>query len=238
MLDKSTYREFKKKILREDNHEEMVALGDDFLKFSPHPYLSKNAPYKNISPFYVREDVHRRLSLAAKYLDDIKKGYRLKIFDAYRPLEVQEFMINYDKERISQEKYQTAFVKLNAEQEKEVTKVVETFWSPMGKETVLNPPPHATGGALDLTIVDENGKELEMGTEIDELNERSYSDYYKDSPHLTYEKNRKLLYTVMSHTGFTQLPTEWWHFSYGDQIWVVDRSQKEGVVVKAIYGMI
>lgn len=236
MLDKNNYRELKKSVLIQESYEEMVALDETFLYFLPHPYQSKGAPYKDKSPFFVRKTVLEKLKLTAKRLDGIHPGYKLKVFDAYRPTDVQKFMIEFEKEKITLIKYQCSFRELDDDKQAEISELVMRFWSPIPEGIELNPPPHSTGGAIDLTIVDENGVELDMGTKIDELSEKSYSDYYKNSLTL-YEKNRDLLYNVMSKAGFVQLPTEWWHFSYGDQIWALAKSD-ENEKIDALYGAI
>ena len=225
MIYKETYRELKQNIIIVESKEEMLDIPSTFLRFDPHPYQLLNAPYGDKSPFFLREDALRRLKLAQERLCLLKHGYKLKIFDAYRPLEVQSFMIEYDKNRLSKEMFDAAFDELTKEKQDEVKSIVLSFWSPISENVTLNPPPHSTGGALDLTIVDANGLDLDMGTQIDELTEASMSDFYKGSSS-QYEKNRELLKEVMTYASFTQLPTEWWHFSYGDQIWAIDNNTK------------
>ena len=144
-------------------------------------------------------------------------------------------MIEYDTNRIANERFGAAFKELSPEQQCEVKKIVSHFWSPIRDNVELSPPPHATGGALDLTIVDAHGVELDMGTRIDALVDASESNYYDESATL-YETNRKLFVEVMNFAGFTQLPTEWWHFSYGDQIWALENnsSAKYGIYKKSV----
>lgn len=101
------------------------------------------------------------------------------------------------------------------------------------------PPPHSTGSAVDLTVCDEDGKEIDMGSEIDEVSERSLPNYYKDKDDnlsKCYHLNRDLLRLCMEEVGFFRLSHEWWHFSYGDQVWSVFESFKRGELVEAIYG--
>ncbi|GJQ62458.1 MAG: D-alanyl-D-alanine dipeptidase [Melioribacteraceae bacterium] len=73
---------------------------------------------------------------------------------------------------------------------------------------------HNRGAAVDLTIVDENGNELDMGTPYDDFTEKAHFAY----PDLTDEqrKNRDILNEAMSKYGFTVLKSEWWHFDYKD----------------------
>ena len=239
MLHKDSYRDKKAKVLIEECGEVMVKIPAVFPRFTPHPYQILNAPYDDKSPFFIREDVLKLLGIAQKKLSLLKTGYKIKIFDAYRPIGVQKFMIEYDTQRVSQEIYQSSFNDLDNEKQLKVERKISHFWSPIGKDIALNPPPHSTGSALDLTIVDESENELDMGTKIDELIEASASGYFEgEVDENIYKTNRKLLKEVMSEAGFTQLPTEWWHFSYGDQIWVVDKSAEQGCVIKAKYGMI
>ena len=203
MLNKNTYRDLKSKIIIKECDEKLVEISKDFARFSPHPYLHVDAPYGDKSPFFVRTEVLNALHVAHKRLESLKNGYRLKIFDAYRPLEVQKYMIEYDTKKYSKE-------------------IAQKFWSQISDDIALNPPPHATGAAIDLTIIDNNNLELDMGSKIDEFIDASESDFKNISP--TCRANRDLLLRVMSEAGFTQLPSEWWHFSYGDQIWAIEHN--------------
>jgi D-alanyl-D-alanine dipeptidase len=193
MLSIDNYRELKAKTPIKECGEPLLEIDSFFLRYSPHPYLDVGAPYNDKSPFFLRKGVLERLHVAQDILQSKKSGYRLKIYDAYRPLSVQKYMIEYDTKRYSKE-------------------VAQKFWSPIADDVSLNPPPHSTGGAVDLSIVDSDGIELDMGTKIDKFSKDSYANAI-DS------ENRKLLLDIMSQAGFVQLPTEWWHFSYGDQIW-------------------
>ena len=232
MLDKESYRALKKSIVIRDSYEKMVEIPEEFLRFTPHPYQKLCAPYSEKSPFYLRESVVVCLRDAQKRLSVLKSGYRVKIFDAYRPIEVQKFMMEYDKNRLSNENYAQDFALLPQTQKRAIDKIVSHFWSPIADDIASNPPPHATGGALDLTLVDERGVALEMGSEIDELVEESSADYF-DKTESLYKQNRNLLKNIMINAGFTQLPTEWWHFSYGDQIWAVDKGKES-----ALFGLV
>lgn len=69
---------------------------------------------------------------------------------------------------------------------------------------------HNRGAAVDLTLVDRNGKELEMPSGFDEFTERSHRNYTKAKPQAL--KNRQRLEDAMKKYGFIPLATEWWHF--------------------------
>ena len=99
---------------------------------------------------------------------------------------------------------------------------------------VLQPSIHNTGGAVDLTIIGPDGEPLDMGTSFDAFSEATWTDYFEPgfSRNETMEgnangpgatntviSNRRMLYNVMTAAGFTNLPSEWWHYDYGDNMW-------------------
>jgi D-alanyl-D-alanine dipeptidase len=93
-------------------------------------------------------------------------------------------------------------------------------------ELLKSIPPHSTGGAIDLTIcIKETGHLLEMGSIFDDISEVSHTAYFEnnhDPRSFTSTealKNRRLIYNLMTHEGFSSHPKEWWHYSYGDQMW-------------------
>ncbi|MEO1434638.1 MAG: M15 family metallopeptidase [Bacteroidota bacterium] len=71
---------------------------------------------------------------------------------------------------------------------------------------------HNRGAAVDLTIVDIEGKELEMGTGFDFFGKQAYHTYVEHSD--TVQANRDLLKGSMEAAGFGAIRTEWWHYSY------------------------
>lgn len=69
---------------------------------------------------------------------------------------------------------------------------------------------HNRGAAVDLTLVDDRGRELEMPTSYDDFSERAHRDFQGASTQAVI--NRGILEKYMSGKGFFGLPTEWWHF--------------------------
>ena len=95
-------------------------------------------------------------------------------------------------------------------------------------------PLHSTGGAVDLTIVDEKGIELDMGTEFDHFGPKAAALYYETTEEKALIRdNRRLLRNALSEVGFRFDEDEWWHFDYGNQIWAGAFNKS-----KAIYGEI
>jgi len=69
---------------------------------------------------------------------------------------------------------------------------------------------HTRGTAIDVTLVDTNGQDLDMGTHFDEMDELSHP--YHPSLALAFQRNRLLLNAIMFGGGFVGIATEWWHF--------------------------
>ena len=81
---------------------------------------------------------------------------------------------------------------------------------------------HSFGMALDITILDQDGRELDMGTGFDDLSEKSHpalESQLLERGEITHEHsaNRQLLRDAMTHAGFVGINSEWWHFDCGDR---------------------
>lgn len=87
----------------------------------------------------------------------------------------------------------------------------------------LDVAPHVAGAAVDLTLVDSQGQELDMGTPIDATPEQSGGRCYFAAEDIGAEAraNRDLLARVLGREGLVNYPTEWWHYSYGDRYWAL-----------------
>ena len=71
---------------------------------------------------------------------------------------------------------------------------------------------HNRGAAVDLTLIDSTGTELEMGTEYDNFTEKAHYDYPDLSEKI--KSNRKILLDTMVKFGFSPIESEWWHFDF------------------------
>lgn len=132
--------------------------------------------------------------------DDVKeKGYRLKIYDAYRPQEAVTNFVEWAKDA-------------------DDTRMKEYFYPDLDK-SVLFPQGyiaahsgHSRGSTVDLTLFDmDTEKEVDMGGTFDFFGELSHPDY-KGITKRQY-KNRMILRKAMMKHGFNPLAEEWWHFT-------------------------
>jgi D-alanyl-D-alanine dipeptidase len=81
---------------------------------------------------------------------------------------------------------------------------------------------HSFGMALDITLRDEHGRELDMGTGFDDLSERSQPALEAQMLALglltpAQVANRQLLREAMAQAGFVGIASEWWHYDFGDR---------------------
>ena len=170
---------------------------------------SKKMQGLKVDRCFLRDSAAIRLSLAQGFLPG---KYRFKIIDGYRPLKAQK------------EIYKN-LLKLLRKRHPEMTErelVAETDKWVSNPEKIV--PPHTTGGTIDLTIVDGEGIELDMGTAVNKVDVRSYTS----SRDITARarKNRGILIKAMKKAGFVNDPMEWWHWSYGDWRWAYENKRE------------
>ncbi|HAC62377.1 MAG TPA: D-alanyl-D-alanine dipeptidase [Cyanothece sp. UBA12306] len=200
---------------------------EKFVRESPHPYEKLGANYNGKSPYYLRQGIVAALLTAQTYLQEEYPQWKIQIFDAYRPVEVQQFMVDYTFDLVL-EKQGLNLEKLSDQQKQNIWEQVYQIWA-IPSENPATPPPHSTGAAVDITLVDQTGKAINMGGEIDELSERSQPNYYansKNETEYTYHRRREILNKIMIKAGFSRHPGEWWHFSLGDQMWAWQTKQE------------
>ena len=130
-------------------------------------------------------------------------GYRLKVFDAYRPACAVRHFVLWGIEDLA-------------------LRTKPYFYPDLPKQElfergyIASKSSHSRGSAVDLTLLDmKTGKELDMGSPFDLFSEVSHPDYKG----VTQEQfdNRMLLEAVMVRNGFKPIDCEWWHFSLKDE---------------------
>lgn len=221
--------------------EPLVEIPRDIFAFvEPHPYVKLGAPYGARSPFYVRRGVCDRLIQAQNFLDTLRPGWKIQIFDAYRPVAVQQFMVDYTFAEVAQAKGLQPH-SLTELQRDEIMQTVYQFWAIPNLDPAM-PPPHSTGAAIDITLIDREGTVVDMGSPIDEISARSLPNHFAESAdpvEQAYHRHRELLNQIMATAGFKRHWNEWWHFSYGDQLWAwLCNQENSGENVVAKYGRI
>jgi len=160
----------------------------------------------------LRSGVVDRLKVAAAAL--APHGLALVVFDGYRPLSVQQHL------------HDTCAADIRRAQphltDDELIAAVRHFVAAPNADPTC-PPPHRTGGAVDVYLVDAvTGAEILMGTAADEAVAASATRAFEDAvdPNAQhFRDNRRRLFHAMTGAGFTNYYNEWWHFDYGNQRW-------------------
>ena len=222
------------KIPIKENGDKLIAIPSYLKLFDPHPYYHLGAPYKDKTSIWkLRKEVVNRLVKVNDYLIS-KNSFYLLIYDSWRPLEVQEFMFKRAF-LLECEKLDIVASIKNMKSYPSILKTVEKFCAYPYFDSRC-PPPHSTGGALDVCLSDKHGNLLEMGSKVDQMDETSNPDFYenlKNEEAIIWNSRRNLLRKIMTKFGFAQHPNEWGHFSHGYQLWAW-KNKKE----IAFYGQI
>lgn len=198
-----------------ESHEKLVALQqtkrltvrpiwDDQVDAIEGPlyvdYIRENPSYRDV---YVREGVKAQLLRAVEALPP---EYALVVRAGHRPPEVQLALLNMLKQDYMQSHPGVS--------EEDALGYARTYVS--DPEIVM--PPHCCGAAVDVDVIHaESGEVVDFGCSVNTDSPIAYlhSDLVTEKQY----GNRMMLCQVMLEAGFAPYFTEWWHYSYGDQLW-------------------
>ncbi|HEX8550534.1 MAG TPA: M15 family metallopeptidase [Abditibacteriaceae bacterium] len=190
------------KIPIEDNGEPLV----DVFQVCPQlSWMTENMRFDFPRSGLGRESLAFMLRTAQGLLPS---GVRLQVVGVLRSFAIQKQMYEIVKGEM-REKHPDW-------DEEFLTSYVNVFSAP---PILTTPPPHTTGGAVDLLLIDENGERLDMISPF----EMGWDSAPMDMPGLseTARRNRDLLRDVLLEAGLTNFPGEWWHWSYGEPGWAL-----------------
>ena len=155
---------------------------------------------------WLREGVAERLARAAASLPD---GLRLVVWDGYRSLETQAALY---------QGYLDELVLVHPDLPADALEDAAARYVTPPRPDPGAPPPHLTGGAVDLTLADGDGRPLDLGTPFDAFVPEAGALALEEVDCPARELRRILFWTMAEH-GFTAYVEEWWHFDHGDQFW-------------------
>lgn len=190
------------------NNEDIISLSDAGF-FVSSAYYNQGVPgsYKDC---YARGSVAKMLKEAEASLPN---DLRFKIWDGYRPICIQKRLWNFYRQEIINKHKDD-----NLSEEEIDFKT--SFFVSKPSDDIKQPSLHNTGGAVDLTLITKDGYELNMGTQFDDFTGRAWTNHFEEEElNETVRDNRRILYQAMIKAGFTNLPSEWWHYDYGDKFW-------------------
>ena len=203
-----------------ENGDPFIDLKDqDLLLYGPSPEIPNNTDYTKM-----RTTVYAKIIQAQ---ESLPVGIRFCIYEGYRSLKLQKSL------------FDTRFANIRAHNPtwshdqvfQETTRLVSPV---INLDESTNIPPHSTGGAFDIYLIDQKGEPLDMGIHPKDWMEdedgtlsQTNSEYISD----TAKENRKIMNQVLEGVNFVNYPTEFWHWSYGDRYWAYHKGQPH-----AIYG--
>jgi len=161
---------------------------------SPDNFAGRDL-YSPLDCGFLHRDAAGALAASADWLARERPGWALLVLDAMRPQRVQE---------------QLWAVLAGTE--------LERYLAPPERGSI-----HSFGMAVDVTLCDASGRELDMGTPFDCLDERSHPAYEErllaaGAIGRGHVENRDLLRAAMRQGGWQGISTEWWHFDCGDRM--------------------
>jgi D-alanyl-D-alanine dipeptidase len=193
--------------LRDQN---VIAYGDS-------PEVPNNTDYTKM-----RQGVYEKL-IAAQSL--LPHNLRFCIYEAYRSLDLQSKLFDGYYMKQKQDNPSGGHEELFAATTKLVSPVVNLDGS-------RNIPPHATGVAIDVYLIDRNGDTIDMGMPIKNwMQDLDASLSQTDSTKIPdrAKEYRKIVGDIMSAVGFANYPMEYWHWSYGDRYWAYQQNAEYAI---------
>jgi D-alanyl-D-alanine dipeptidase len=189
-------------------HENLCDLRQSMdILYGPSPEIENNQNYT-----WMRYTVYKKLKEAQMRLP---AKYRFCLYEAYRHPELQDELF----------KSHLASVKVQYPEFSEPAAFNHAckLFSPLYHlDGSLNIPPHSTGAAIDVYLVDPEGQVWDMGihpkdwkTDVDASLTQTNSGLISEQA----KKNRALMSHALHSVGFVNYPTEYWHWSYGDRYW-------------------
>ena len=167
----------------------------DIRYYSSNNFTGNRIDGYNAPIAYMTKEGENALSIAAKELRS--KGYRLLIWDTYRPQKaVDNFVVWINDPNDTGDK---------------------SFYPNLKKSDLVKggyiatKSSHTRGSTVDLTLIKTDGSFVDMGGTFDLFSEISHPDYKKLTR--VQKKNRKILYDAMIKAGFEGIDSEWWHFT-------------------------
>jgi D-alanyl-D-alanine dipeptidase len=185
--------------------ELLVGVPDHGRVRSTGVYYARGLPDSSAT-IAVRRGVLERLTAAA---DSLPTGSNLLVLDGVRSIALQRHLV------------ELALACGTAAQS--ATEPADRYVAavPSSDEALkATPPPHSTGGAVDVTLVDDEGMPLDLGAGFDEFRERAWTRHYeiaRDGLGRRRGTLRRMLYWTMIEHGFAPYRWEYWHYELGTQ---------------------
>jgi D-alanyl-D-alanine dipeptidase len=204
-----------------ENNEPLIDIKElKILKYGFSPEIPNNTNYTKM-----RLSVFHKLVEAQALLP---KGLSFCLYEAYRSISLQQLL------------FDTRFAKVKAlypnwSNEELFDETIKMVAPVINKDSSINIPPHSTGAAVDVYLIDEFRQAVDMGIHPEKwmddiegtLSQTNCSFISKEA-----QANRQIMSNALMAVGFVNYPTEYRHWSYGDRYWAYHQKQP----CCAIYG--
>ncbi len=201
-----------------ENHDPLIDLkGQTIIAYGPSPEIPDNQDYTKM-----RLAVYTKLQEAQALLP---QGLFFCIYESYRSVSTQKKLFD-DRHQ----KLHALHPKWSQEQcFEETTKLVSPV---INKDGSTNIPPHSTGGAFDIYLIDDAGNIVDMGICVkDWMSDTTgeLSATHSDKISAQAQAYRKIMCEVLEKVGFVNYSTEYWHWSFGDRYWAYHKKSSHAI---------
>ena len=216
-------------------YDELLATAYDYgIRGRPYYYQeSGNPPYNtrisgSLKEIWLRRSVLEKLSAVNKLLHPL--GMEVFLLDGYRSIETQRGLWTYFEDFFTHH--------MPGQSDKRIRLEVLKFVSnpqAFREDNENTWPGHTSGAAVDLALCDSRtGNFLDMGAHFDQMDHTAHTGYYErelaagripdNHPPLIH---RRILYNAMRYAGFVNYPLEYWHFDWGNQMYIANYPKAE-----------
>ncbi|MDR3442920.1 MAG: M15 family metallopeptidase [Legionella sp.] len=201
-----------------ENHEPMIDLKDHTeIVYGPSPEIPDNNDYTKM-----RLGVHEKLKRAQSLLPH---GLRFCLYESYRSMDLQKMLFDTRYAKIKNQHPGWSAEQLFIETIRMVSPVINQDGS-------NNIPPHSTGAAIDVYLINNQGQAVEMG-----IHPELWMDDLDGSLSLTAsqiisekaQQNRRIMGNALEAVGFVNYANEYWHWSYGDRYWAYYKNKPHAI---------
>jgi D-alanyl-D-alanine dipeptidase len=192
----------------QESNEQLIDLRhQDIIKFGPSPEIENNTDYTKL-----RITVYNKLIEAQSSLP---KDLKFCLYEGYRSLSLQKQLFDQHYKQVKNNHPALQHEQIFTETTKLVSPVINI-------DGTKNIPPHSTGGAIDVYLINKHNEAVDMGiltkdwiTDIDGKLSLTNSTYISEEA----KYHREIMSLALVKVGFINYPTEYWHWSYGDKYW-------------------
>ncbi|MEJ6391633.1 M15 family metallopeptidase [Gymnodinialimonas sp. 2305UL16-5] len=224
--------------------EALIDIGEHGVSVLPYYYVSdgSNAPYGqridgSLSHMWCRASLLPMLRSANQRLSAF--GCELVVYDAYRPIATQRGLWAWALEKVRKDHPALSSTELEA-----LTSQYSSDPRRFDPGDATTWPTHSSGASVDVMLRSlDTGKELDLGAAFDDLSAAAHTDQLEQAlkrgligPDDAALLNRRLLYWAMMEAGFENYPSEFWHFDFGNQMYVLNSQAKNATLNRAWYG--